>query len=108
MNYRETITGLPMMKRLGTLALMLGCLFSLQQGANSQDITKIWEFSPYEVEVWYSFAPETNISSAARDQFIQDVRLELARTFRASWRPCKHWELMSKILIRLWRILNWN
>lgn len=47
---------------------------------------KIWEFSPYEVEVWYAFDATVNASAIARQTFVSQLQDELERTFRAAWR----------------------
>ncbi|MCR9292437.1 MAG: hypothetical protein NXI32_06950 [bacterium] len=46
---------------------------------------KVWEFSPYEVEIWYTFAPTADLSSTASQTFIRELEQELRRSFRAAW-----------------------
>ena len=50
----------------------------------AQDV-KIWEFSPYNVTIWYSIDPGVNISALARERFLNQLETSLERTFRATW-----------------------
>ncbi len=61
----------------------LGLLCSPPAGAQE---VKIWEFSPYEVEIWVAFDASLTVSEAAREKFVSDVEASLKRTFRAAWR----------------------
>lgn len=47
---------------------------------------KIWEFSPYDVEIWYGFEPSVQLSDTAKQNFLRQVEQSLERTFRATWR----------------------
>lgn len=53
--------------------------------ATAQEV-KIWEFSPYDVEIWYAFDATVTVSQAAREKFLSDLDSHLDRTFRAAWR----------------------
>lgn len=48
--------------------------------------TKIWEFSPYEVQVWYQFEPAVPITESAARRFSDDFVSDLERTFKSAWR----------------------
>ena len=71
---------------LSLLVLLLLCTSSLPQTGRAQDDVKIWEFSPYEVELWYSFSPRVTISQEARQQFLHELQSDIDRSFRAAWR----------------------
>ncbi|MFK7734595.1 MAG: hypothetical protein AB8B50_01120 [Pirellulaceae bacterium] len=47
---------------------------------------KIWEFSPYEVALWYSIGPEVALSPAAETRLLTELQYSLKRTFRAAWK----------------------
>lgn len=53
---------------------------------DAQEPVKIWEFSPYEVEVWYAFAADVHVSQTAQQIWLADVQADLERTFQAAWR----------------------
>jgi hypothetical protein len=55
------------------------------QIAGSEGEIKIWEFSPYEVDVWYAFDGDVALSPVARAQFSLRLHQELERAFRAAW-----------------------
>ena len=55
-------------------------------GNAQSQATKIWEFSPYQVQVWYAFDPSVNISEIAKRKFVEDVQATLQRTYRATWK----------------------
>ncbi len=55
-------------------------------GTAFSEEVKIWEFSPYEVEVWYAFDGGVSASSLAQQELIRQLQAELERTFRAAWR----------------------
>lgn len=71
---------------LSLLVLSLVCAGLLPQTGRAQDEVKIWEFSPYEVELWYSFSPRVTISQEARQQFLHELQTDIDRSFRAAWR----------------------
>ncbi|MEM7559902.1 MAG: hypothetical protein AAF394_12350, partial [Planctomycetota bacterium] len=71
---------------LSLLLLSLLCVGLLPQTSRAQDDVKIWEFSPYEVELWYSFSPRVTISQEARQQFLRELQSDIDRSFRAAWR----------------------
>jgi len=52
----------------------------------AQDAVKIWEYSPYQVEVWYAFDPQLNASELARQTWLKQLQAALERNFRAAWR----------------------
>lgn len=58
------------------------------------DETKIWEFSPYEVEVWCALDPGLDISEEAKARLLTDLEAELERMFQAAWRP--HLSLITR------------
>ncbi len=66
------------------LLALLFAIITTALGA-AQEPVKIWEFSPYEVEVWYSFAPNVNASETAQQTWLADVQADLERTFQAAW-----------------------
>ncbi|MEM7473758.1 MAG: hypothetical protein AAF483_02125 [Planctomycetota bacterium] len=82
----QQITNRLALRRWAPLLLFASCIFSTLAKTPAQDSVKIWEYSPYEVEIWYAFQPEVNISDIARQQFISDLTHELNRTYRAAWR----------------------
>ncbi len=53
--------------------------------AQPQQAVKVWEFSPYEVVVWYAFEPTINASKFARQELVSQWQADLQRTFRAAW-----------------------
>jgi hypothetical protein len=65
--------------------LYMALSFLALRSANGQEV-KIWEFSPYEVEIWYAFDENVTVSQAAREKFLQELDSNLNRTFRAAWR----------------------
>ena len=56
------------------------------QSIAAQEAVKIWEFSPYEVEVWCSLDADLDISELARSQFAKSLSDDLERMFQAAWR----------------------
>lgn len=46
---------------------------------------KIWEFSPYDVEVLYQFDATISASPYAQQFWLAQVKADLERTFRATW-----------------------
>lgn len=69
---------------LEQLWLLLACLFA-PTCVGAQEPVKIWEFSPYEVEVWYSFSANLHASQAAQQAWLAAVKADLERTFQATW-----------------------
>src|SRR5690606_9089828 len=49
-------------------------------------VVKIWEFSPYEVEIFYAFDSTVTVSAIAKQRFVQELEKQLERTFQAAWR----------------------
>ncbi len=52
----------------------------------AQDGVKIWEFSPYQVEVLVAFDASVTASEPAKQRWLQRVQAELERSFRAAWK----------------------
>ncbi len=67
------------------LALSIGLSSLMFPVAQAQEV-KIWEFSPYDVEIWYAFDANLDIPEFAREQFIRGLTDELDRIFQATWR----------------------
>ncbi len=70
------------------LACMLAASAScpwMSQTATAQSDVKIWEFSPYEVEVFYLFDADVGASPIAQQIWLSQVQADLERTFRAAW-----------------------
>ena len=57
----------------------------MSQPAAAQSDIKIWEFSPYEVEVFYIFDTDVGGSPLAQRLWLAQVQADLERTFRAAW-----------------------
>ncbi|MFN3190354.1 MAG: hypothetical protein ACE361_07490 [Aureliella sp.] len=53
---------------------------------HAEDGVRIWEFSPYEVAIWYSFGEEVAVDSETEQFIVSQIQAELQRTFRAAWR----------------------
>ncbi len=69
------------------LVLCLGLWCALCMPAvQAQNEVKIWEFSPYEVEVMVAFDASVTVSDPAKQLWIQRVQAELERNFRAAWK----------------------
>jgi hypothetical protein len=51
----------------------------------AQEAIKIWEFSPYEVEVWCALDANLDISDLAKSQFAKTLSDDLDRMFQAAW-----------------------
>ncbi len=47
---------------------------------------KVWEFSPYGVQIWVSVSDDVSLSDYALHVFMSQVRDSLESTFRAAWR----------------------
>lgn len=69
-------------------SLLSGCVLwpqrALAQNAPQVEV-KVWEFSPYDVEVQYLFEADVNASPYAQQVWMSQVQAELERTFRAAW-----------------------
>ena len=52
----------------------------------AQEPVKVWEFTPYEVEVWCVIDPSLNVSELAKQHFTKSLLDGLDNTFRAAWR----------------------
>lgn len=46
---------------------------------------KIWEFSPYDVGVWYTFDSSVHLSDVAKQAYLKQLAADMDRTFRAAW-----------------------
>ncbi len=55
------------------------------QYISAQETVKIWEFSPYEVEVWCALDANLDISELAHSQFAKTLSDDLERMFQAAW-----------------------
>lgn len=71
--------------RLMIVALVAWLGWISQPPGVAQEVD-IWEYSPYNVGVWMSLDPSIDKSPEAREQLINDVKEELARTFGAAWK----------------------
>ena len=47
---------------------------------------KVWEFSPYQVEVWCALDANLDVSELAKSQFTKSLSDDLDRMFQAAWR----------------------
>ncbi len=56
------------------------------QSSSAQDPVKVWEFSPYEVEVWCALDTNLDLSDLAKSQFTKSLADDLERMFQAAWR----------------------
>ncbi len=71
---------------LFAVLFVMGCV-TFSRPASAQDAPlKIWEFAPYEVEVWCSLDPDLNVSETAQSQFIKALGDDLDRAFQSAWR----------------------
>lgn len=78
-----------MRKPLQCAQFLAWCVISFLTSAefvNAQEPVKIWEFAPYEVEVWCVLDPNVSVSEVAKQQFTKSLSDDLERTFRAAWR----------------------
>lgn len=74
------------------LRWLVACLLAISASsvwtsptAMAQSEVKIWEFSPYEVEVFYLFDADVGASPIAQQIWLSQVQADLERTFRAAW-----------------------
>lgn len=70
---------------VGWLLLSLVASMGSATATRAQD-AKVWEYSPYEVDVWYSFGGNLGLPEAAKETFLSQLKHDLSRTFRATWR----------------------
>ncbi len=61
---------------------LAGCLNS---AITSGQEVKVWEFSAYDVEIWYTFDGSITASTLAQQEFIHQLQAHLERTYRAAW-----------------------
>lgn len=73
-------------RRLCCLALILPALLTAGTCRAQTQEVKIWEFSPYNVRIWYSIDPNVAIPDAAQQKYITQLHAALKRTFRATWK----------------------
>ncbi len=73
-------------KRLQLWALLLVLIVGSVDLLSAQEPIKIWEFTPYEVEVWCVLDPNLEVSDLAKSHFTQALVDHLDSTFRAAWR----------------------
>lgn len=75
------------------------CCLGLLGSSHAQEV-KVWEYSPYEVTVWYHIDPTVSLSAHAQEAFGKSLREALERTYRAAWnvevQPLPH-ELRSSV-----------
>ena len=83
-------------RSLGWCCLLCWCVLAPQR-ASGQDTAqnsaqsdplasvKVWEFSPYDVEVLYLFDATVSASPQAQQVWLAQVQADLERTFRAAW-----------------------
>lgn len=63
------------------------CVFATWSNPSAaQEAVKVWEFTPYDVEVWCALDANLDISELAKSQFTQSLSDELDRLFQAAWR----------------------
>lgn len=67
---------------------ILACALSVcgDRSAVAEEAVNIWEFAPYEVEVWFALDPGLDVSELAKSQFGQRLSDDLERMFEAAWR----------------------
>ena len=87
---RRAATSLPALLQ-SLLPCLLGfvcvlCSMLQGAGASAQQPVEIWEFSPYEVEVWCALDPGLEVSELAQSQFPKALADDLERMFGAAWR----------------------
>ncbi|MEM8734474.1 MAG: hypothetical protein AAGG44_09650 [Planctomycetota bacterium] len=68
------------------ITLLFPCSDLDQKCCRADDGVRIWEFSPYEVEIWYSFGEDVAVDETTEDLIISQLDAELKRTFRAAWK----------------------
>ncbi len=47
--------------------------------------TKVWEYSPYIVKLWFNFDASVPVSARNKSKLMSDISAELERTFKATW-----------------------
>jgi hypothetical protein len=72
------------MMTIAFLVLTSLMAFSPAQSSFGQE-TKIWEFSPYEVQIWISHDPAVAVPENLQAQFSERMIVELERVYRAAW-----------------------
>ncbi|MFO0943550.1 MAG: hypothetical protein U0930_22670 [Pirellulales bacterium] len=65
--------------------VFVACALAPATSTRAQE-TKIWEYSPYDVQIWYHFDGSVPVSKMAQSKAINDLVSELERTYRATWR----------------------
>ena len=56
----------------------------------AQEPVKVWEFSPYQVEIRYAFDSSITASQVAREHWVDELQAALERTFQAAWEVHLH------------------
>ncbi len=64
---------------------LFACSLTFASRASSQE-AKIWEYSPYDVQVWYHFDGSVPVSKSAQSSSVKSLIEELERTYRATWK----------------------
>ncbi|MDX1930346.1 MAG: hypothetical protein SFV81_27725 [Pirellulaceae bacterium] len=72
-------------RNLPKLVWFVCALAFWSQSIAAQEAVKIWEFSPYEVEVWCALDPNLDVSDLAKSQFVKTLSDDLDRMFQAAW-----------------------
>lgn len=72
-------------RNLPKLVWFVCALAFWSQSTAAQEAVKIWEFSPYEVEVWCALDPSLDVSDLAKSQFVETLSDDLDRMFQAAW-----------------------
>lgn len=72
--------------------LLLGLCFAVccADARAEESEVQIWEFSPYQVHLWYTFEPSIVESEQAKSWLLNCLKQELDRTFRATWNLAVH------------------
>lgn len=86
MRCKQSTAELIWTRGVATLATLLCLVVGIfLQPVQAQE-TKVWEYSPYDIDVWYSFEPGVDLPEGAKTNFLRELEQELLRTFRATWR----------------------
>ncbi len=72
------------MRARSLLLAIIAWLLTVPVPLAAQEV-KIWEFSPYEVKIWYQFEPSVRLSEVAKEQYLKRLDAALRSTFRATW-----------------------
>lgn len=73
-------------RSITTIGTAIVCLCSLLCGTSAKaQETKIWEFSPYVVKLWFNFDASVPVSDRSKSKLMSDITADLERTFKATW-----------------------